>query len=220
MAGARAGTEVKRPAWNTSGSLGWLARAPPGRPAAGGRPPCDSGRGRRPGCGQRRRWRPRPPASRAPSRRRTCPAPPDRRTRANASCPLARMLIAKCALSRNTARLGERFTRLHSTSGGSSDSEAKELMVSPTLRPSVARRDDGHAGRIAAQQVAQRPGARSTLPQAAQAGLHGISGRPGACSCWVPHARAVRRRAPRPGGASSSPASAASLHQGSSWADD
>ena len=59
--------------------------------------------------------------------------------RANASCPLARMLIAKCALSRNTARLGERFTRLHSTSGGSSDSEAKELMVSPTLRPSAAR---------------------------------------------------------------------------------
>ena len=78
-----------------------------------------------------------------------------------------------------------------------------------------ARRDDGHAGRVAAQQVAQRAGARSTLPQAAQAG-----------ASW--HCRTARSvlmlgssctggqaaRATAWCRLSSSPASAASLHQG------
>ncbi len=47
--------------------------------------------------------------------------------------------MVKWLQSRNAARLGEWFTRLHNTSGGSSDSEAKELMVSPTRRPSGQR---------------------------------------------------------------------------------
>ena len=140
MAGARAGTEVKRPAWNTSGSLGWLATRTTWPTSSRWSPTV-----------RQWSWAQTRVAS-APSMAAT-PSGVSRtvtsanlsgtagsaKRRANASCPLARMLIAKCALSRNTARLGERFTRLHSTSGGSSDSEAKELMVSPTLRPSVAR---------------------------------------------------------------------------------
>jgi hypothetical protein len=39
----------------------------------------------------------------------------------------------------NTARDGEDRPRLHSTSGGSSDTEAKELMVTPTGTPSALR---------------------------------------------------------------------------------
>ena len=69
----------------------------------------------------------------------------------------------------------------------------EELMVSPVAAVGGARRDDGHAGRIAAQQVAQR-GARSTLPQAAQAGASWHFRTAGACSCWVPHAAGGARR--------------------------
>ena len=48
------------------------------------------------------------------------------------------MLIAKWVAATKSGRLGATLRRLHSTSGGSSDSDENELAVRPTLRPSAA----------------------------------------------------------------------------------
>src|SRR5690606_28366843 len=59
--------------------------------------------------------------------------------RATGTCSWLITLMAKWLQFWKISRLGEWVTRLHITSGGSSDREVKELMVSPTARPSGQR---------------------------------------------------------------------------------
>ena len=220
MAGARAGTEVKRPAWNTSGSLAGWPRAPPGRPAAGGRPPCDSGRGRRPG-GQRavdgghalRRLAHRH-VGELVRHRRIGEAP--RQCFMSAGQDVDREMRAVAEhrqVGRAVHQAPQHQRRIQRQRGEGIDGQPHVAAVGG------ARRDDGHAGRIAAQQVAQRPGARSTLPGGAGGASWHFRTARSVLAGFLMHGRS--------GGArhglvarSSSPASAASLHQGSSWADD
>ena len=57
---------------------------------------------------------------------------------ASACCEAPSTLTAKWLAFWNTLMLCEKITRLHSTSGGLSDTEANELQVSPYGLPSAA----------------------------------------------------------------------------------
>jgi len=50
-----------------------------------------------------------------------------------------RTWTAKWLAASKTARLCARVARLHSTSGGRSDTDVKELIVNPAVRPSAQR---------------------------------------------------------------------------------
>jgi hypothetical protein len=63
--------------------------------------------------------------------------PPVANRRHTASCVLASTLMAWHGAAQNDGRLAEVRARLHTTSGGASDTEASELMVTPTGFPSA-----------------------------------------------------------------------------------
>ena len=53
--------------------------------------------------------------------------------------PMCRTLMAKCSARRNRSRFDELRARQNRIRGGSSDTEEKELAVSPTGRPCSSR---------------------------------------------------------------------------------
>jgi phage tail tape-measure protein len=73
------------------------------------------------------------------------------------------MLIAKDPLLRKASRLEARRSMLHSTSGGSSETELKELIVRPT-GAAAASRVVTTATPVAKRDITRRNSCRSTPP--------------------------------------------------------